>query len=92
VACLEITRPTSRLGQLVAGWFDHIVPLIGRLIGQGDAYAYLVQSTKDYPGPARIAQIMRDAGLVDVDWRPMSGGIVVLHVGTVPEAEPRAAR
>ena len=92
VACLEITRPSSRLGRLVAGWFDHIVPLIGRLIGQGDAYAYLVQSTKDYPDPTRIAQIMREAGLVDVDWRPMSGGIVVLHVGTVPEADPGAAR
>ncbi len=74
VACLEITRPSSRLGRLVAGWFDHIVPLIGRLIGQGDAYAYLVQSTKDYPDPSRIAQIMREAGLVDIDWRPMSGG------------------
>ena len=84
VCCLEITRPTSRLGKLTATWFDNIVPLIGRLVGQGSAYAYLVQSTKGYPGPQRIAQIMREAGLVDVEWRGMSGGIVVLHVGTVP--------
>ncbi len=86
VACLEITRPSSRLGKLVASWFDHIVPLIGRLVGQGDAYAYLVQSTRAYPRPERIAEIMREAGLVDVAWQGMSGGIVVLHVGSVPEA------
>ena len=56
VACLEIARPSSRLGRLIAGWFDHIVPFIGRLVGQGDAYAYLVQSTRDYPEPSRIAR------------------------------------
>ena len=27
---------------------------------------------------------MREAGLVDVSWTGMSGGIVTLHVGTVP--------
>ena len=31
--------------------------------------------------------LMRDAGLEDVDWFPMSGGIVALHVGTVPAAD-----
>jgi demethylmenaquinone methyltransferase/2-methoxy-6-polyprenyl-1,4-benzoquinol methylase len=86
VVCLEITRPSSRLGRLVGRWFDYIVPVIGRAVGQGGAYAYLVQSTRDYPGPERIAEIMRDAGLVSVGWTGMSGGIVVLHVGVVPEA------
>jgi len=90
VVCLEITRPTSRLGKLIGRWFDSIVPLIGRLVGQGDAYAYLVQSTKGYPGPDRIAEIMREAGLVDVDWTGMSGGIVVLHTGTVTDDEGSA--
>jgi len=84
VVCLEITRPTSRLGRFIGRWFDSIVPLIGRLVGQGSAYSYLVQSTRDYPGPERIAEIMRDVGLTDVDWTGMSGGIVVLHVGVVP--------
>jgi len=83
VVCLEITRPSSRLGKLIGSWFDNIVPLIGRLVGQGGAYAYLVQSTKDYPAPDRVAEIMRDAGLVSVDWFGMSGGIVTIHVGTV---------
>lgn len=84
IVCLEIARPTSRLGRLIASWFDNIVPFIGRLARQGDAYAYLVRSTKSYPAPDRIAEIMIASGLTDVGWVPMSGGIVTLHTGTVP--------
>jgi len=91
VVCLEITTPTSVLGRLIAVWFDNIVPLIGRLVGQGDAYSYLAKSVKGYPDPERIAEIMREAGLEQVDWAGMAGGIVVLHVGTVPEAESEPA-
>ena len=87
VVCLEIARPSSRLGWLIARWFDHVVPLIGRLVGQGDAYAYLVRSTREYPDPDAIARIMREVGLVDVDWLGLSGGIVTIHVGTVSEAD-----
>jgi demethylmenaquinone methyltransferase/2-methoxy-6-polyprenyl-1,4-benzoquinol methylase len=83
VVCLEIARPSGRLGRLIQRWFDYVVPVIGRALGQGDAYAYLVQSTRDYPPPERIAEIMRAAGLVDIDWFGMSGGIVTIHVGTV---------
>jgi demethylmenaquinone methyltransferase/2-methoxy-6-polyprenyl-1,4-benzoquinol methylase len=88
VVCLEISRPSSRLSRLLQLWFDRIVPLLGRAAGQGAAYGYLVRSVKGYPGPDRIAQIMRDAGLVNVSWRGMSGGIVTIHIGSVPEDEP----
>jgi ubiquinone/menaquinone biosynthesis C-methylase UbiE len=70
-------------GRLIGRWFDYIVPLIGRLVGQGSAYAYLVQSTRDYPAPEDVAVYMRAAGLRDVDWFGLSGGIVTIHVGTV---------
>ncbi len=86
VVCLEISRPSSRLGRLAASWFDNIVPLIGRLVGQGSAYAYLVQSTKDYPTPDRIASIMQDVGLEGVHWDGISAGMVTIHVGTVGTA------
>ncbi|HEY6569429.1 MAG TPA: ubiquinone/menaquinone biosynthesis methyltransferase [Candidatus Limnocylindrales bacterium] len=84
VLCLEIARPRSRLAKFMRWWFDRIVPLIGRVAGQGDAYGYLVRSVRAYPAPERVAEIMREAGLVDVHWRGLTGGIVTLHVGTVP--------
>lgn len=89
VLCLEIARPRSRLARFVGWWFDRVVPIIGRVAGQGAAYGYLVKSVRAYPAPERIAEIMRDVGLVDVTWQAMTGGIVTLHQGTVPQ--PRAA-
>lgn len=85
VLCLEIARPRSPLARFMRWWFDRIVPVIGRLAGQGPAYGYLVKSVQAYPAPERIAEIMREAGLVDVRWTGLTGGIVTLHEGTVPE-------
>jgi demethylmenaquinone methyltransferase/2-methoxy-6-polyprenyl-1,4-benzoquinol methylase len=85
VVCLEVARPQSRVARLAQAWFDRIVPVIGRIAGQKAAYSYLVSSTQDYPEPARIAAIMREVGLVDVSWQPMTMGIVTLHVGRRPD-------
>ena len=81
VVCLEIARPRRPIGRLIARWFDHVVPLLGRLVGQGAAYAYLIRSVRAYPSPERIAEIMTQAGLTDVRWFGLSGGIVTIHVG-----------
>ena len=35
---------------------------------------------------------MRETGLRDVTWQGMSGGIVTLHVGTVPDRAEAGAR
>jgi len=85
VVCLEIARPKSRIARILQFWFDKIVPIVGRVAGQGGAYGYLVRSVKGYPGPDRIAEIMREAGLRDVTWIGMSGGIVTIHTGTVAD-------
>jgi len=85
VVCLEIARPQSRIARILQFWFDRIVPVVGRVAGQRGAYGYLVRSVKGYPGPDRIAEIMREVGLEDVSWVGLSGGIVTLHSGTVPD-------
>ena len=85
VLCLEIARPRSPLARFMRWWFDRIVPIIGRVAGQGPAYGYLVRSVQAYPSPERIAEIMGEVGLVDVRWTGLTGGIVTLHQGTVPE-------
>ena len=84
VVCLEIARPNHLLARIARVWFERIVPVLGRLAGQGGAYAYLVQSVQNYPGPDRIAATMRDAGLVNVTWTPMTLGMVTVHVGMRP--------
>jgi demethylmenaquinone methyltransferase / 2-methoxy-6-polyprenyl-1,4-benzoquinol methylase len=49
-----------------------------------DAYAYLPRSVKRFPPPAALAALMQDAGLRDVGWVLLAGGIVAIHAGTVP--------
>lgn len=84
VVCLEIARPDGLIPRIGRFWFERAVPMLGRLVGQGEAYAYLVESVRNYPGPERIAAIMRESGLVDVTWLPMTFGMVTVHVGRRP--------
>lgn len=84
VVCLEIARPDGLIPRIGRFWFERAVPLLGRLVGQGEAYAYLVESVRNYPGPERIATIMGEAGLVDVTWHPMTFGMVTVHIGRRP--------
>jgi demethylmenaquinone methyltransferase/2-methoxy-6-polyprenyl-1,4-benzoquinol methylase len=85
VVVLEITTPTHPpLSTLLGVWFDHIVPALGRLAGDPDAYEYLPNSVRRFPGPERLAAILYDCGLRDVSYRLTAGGIIALHVGTVP--------
>ena len=84
IVCLEIARPRTLAGRVGRLWFERAVPLIGRAVRQGEAYRYLVSSVGAYPPPAEIAAIMGRSGLAHVRWRPMSLGMVTLHVGTRP--------
>jgi demethylmenaquinone methyltransferase/2-methoxy-6-polyprenyl-1,4-benzoquinol methylase len=86
VVCLEIARPRSLAGRLGRVWFERAVPLIARAVGQEDAYRYLVASVRAYPPPDEVAAVMRRAGLIDVSWVPLTGGMVTIHVGTRPAA------
>ena len=83
VVVLEITTPTRRpLSTFHRVWFDRLVPLIGRLAGDRDAYAYLPNSVKRFPAPEGLAASLVRAGLRDVRWILTAGGIIALHVGT----------
>jgi demethylmenaquinone methyltransferase/2-methoxy-6-polyprenyl-1,4-benzoquinol methylase len=84
VVVLEITVPRRPpLSTFFSIWFDRIVPALGKLAGDPDAYAYLPSSVKRFPAPEALAARMHDAGLGDVRWILTAGGIIALHVGTV---------
>ncbi len=84
VVILEITTPHKPpLSTFFSIWFDRIVPLVGRVAGDPDAYSYLPSSVKRFPGPEALAPEMARAGLVDVRWILTAGGIIALHAGTV---------
>jgi demethylmenaquinone methyltransferase / 2-methoxy-6-polyprenyl-1,4-benzoquinol methylase len=92
VVVLEITTPTE--GPMAIGlklWFDHLVPVLGRFALDRDAYTYLPDSVRRFPGPRELAAIMSKVGLVDVRYVLTAGGIIALHHGVVPKRESTPA-
>ena len=82
VVVLEITTPTRPpLSGFYRLWFDRVVPLIGKVAGDSQAYEYLPSSVKRFPAPAELAARMDLCGL-DVRYILTAGGIIALHVGT----------
>ena len=85
VVVLEITTPVKPpLSTFFSAWFDHVVPLIGRVAGDPDAYAYLPSSVKRFPGPHELAQRLDAAGLEEISYLLTAGGIIAIHCGRKP--------
>ncbi|HEU4656797.1 MAG TPA: bifunctional demethylmenaquinone methyltransferase/2-methoxy-6-polyprenyl-1,4-benzoquinol methylase UbiE [Capillimicrobium sp.] len=84
VVVLEITTPQRPpLSTFFSLWFDRIVPMVGRIAGDPDAYSYLPSSVKRFPGPEQLAATMERAGMTNIRWILTAGGIIAIHVGEV---------
>jgi demethylmenaquinone methyltransferase/2-methoxy-6-polyprenyl-1,4-benzoquinol methylase len=82
VVVLEITTPQRPpLSVFFELWFDRIVPSLGRLAGDPEAYRYLPNSVRRFPGPTQLATIMAEGGLDQIRYILTAGGIIALHVG-----------
>jgi demethylmenaquinone methyltransferase/2-methoxy-6-polyprenyl-1,4-benzoquinol methylase len=82
VVVLEITTPTDPpLSTFFSIWFDRIVPLLGRVSGEDEAYTYLPNSVKRFPRARELAGVMDGLGLVNVGWLLTAGGIIAIHHG-----------
>jgi demethylmenaquinone methyltransferase / 2-methoxy-6-polyprenyl-1,4-benzoquinol methylase len=86
VVVLEITTPTRPpLSHFFSLWFDRAVPALGRLAGDPDAYSYLPNSVRRFPGPEGLAAAMWESGLRQIRYLVTAGGIIAIHVGVVSE-------
>jgi demethylmenaquinone methyltransferase/2-methoxy-6-polyprenyl-1,4-benzoquinol methylase len=84
VVCLEITRPEhGALKGFYSLWFDRGIPALGKVFDRRGAYSYLPASVRRFPGPELLGEAFHRAGMTDVRYRLMAGGIVALHVGEV---------
>jgi demethylmenaquinone methyltransferase/2-methoxy-6-polyprenyl-1,4-benzoquinol methylase len=83
-AILEFSQPPNRVFAAIYHFYARrILPWIGgALSGNRDAYAYLPESVRKFPGAAALAGMMRGAGFAEVRYEYLTGGIVALHLGT----------
>jgi demethylmenaquinone methyltransferase / 2-methoxy-6-polyprenyl-1,4-benzoquinol methylase len=86
VVVLEFTTPERPpLSWFFRIWFDRLVPLLGRVAGDPDAYSYLPDSVRRFPDARGVAAAMTAVGLVRVRWVVTAGGIVAIHSGEVED-------
>jgi demethylmenaquinone methyltransferase/2-methoxy-6-polyprenyl-1,4-benzoquinol methylase len=82
---LEISRPQRQpLAGFYSLWFDRLVPVLGTLAGDPDAYSYLPDSVRTFPEPERLAGMLDGAGLTQIRWLLLAGGIIAIHSGRKP--------
>jgi demethylmenaquinone methyltransferase/2-methoxy-6-polyprenyl-1,4-benzoquinol methylase len=81
VVCLEITQARIPVFKQFYGlWFDHAVPRLGKLAARNEfAYSYLPASVRRFPGPDELRDLMEEAGLRNVRYEILAGGIIALH-------------
>jgi demethylmenaquinone methyltransferase/2-methoxy-6-polyprenyl-1,4-benzoquinol methylase len=79
---LEITQPhRPPLSIFYSLWFDRIVPLLGTVAGDREAYSYLPESVRSFPSPRGLAERMDAAGLDRIRVTVLAGGIIAIHSG-----------
>jgi demethylmenaquinone methyltransferase/2-methoxy-6-polyprenyl-1,4-benzoquinol methylase len=84
VVVLEITSPTRPpLSHFYRLWFDRLVPALGAIAGDSEAYRYLPSSVKRFPAPVELAAALQRAGLGEIGYVITAGGIIAIHAGTV---------
>jgi demethylmenaquinone methyltransferase/2-methoxy-6-polyprenyl-1,4-benzoquinol methylase len=76
-------RIAGATGTLLSGGVDRGARESG-LLRIADAYTYLPNSVKRFPGPHELAAELERAGLERITYVLTAGGIVAIHAGTVP--------
>ncbi|MBT3245329.1 MAG: ubiquinone/menaquinone biosynthesis methyltransferase [Actinobacteria bacterium] len=83
MALLEVDRPTSPVLRAGHGlYFGKVVPLVGGLFSDRDAYRYLPRSVAYLPPEPELLAMIAAAGFSDVDKVRLSGGIAQLITAT----------
>ena len=83
-AILEFSQPTNRVFGALYGFFStRVLPRVGGMIsGSREAYSYLPESIRQFPGAEDLAEKMRAAGFQRVEFERMTAGAVALHLGS----------
>ena len=86
VVTLELAKPTAfGFKQLYYLYFEHILPVLGKLSKDNSSYAWLPESLRRYPHQSQVLTMFEEAGYKEATYYELTGGIVAVHVGVVPE-------
>jgi demethylmenaquinone methyltransferase/2-methoxy-6-polyprenyl-1,4-benzoquinol methylase len=82
---LEFSNPRSPLFRRFFHFYFHrLLPWIGGIFSRRSAYLYLPRSVEIFPEPAQFANLIREAGFVEIHYQEQSCGIVTIYEGISP--------
>ncbi|MEV5509791.1 demethylmenaquinone methyltransferase [Streptomyces orinoci] len=81
VVICEFSRPTwAPFRTVYTEYLMRALPPVARAVSSNpDAYVYLAESIRSWPGQPELAARLQGAGWSQVAWRNLTGGIVALH-------------
>ena len=80
LAVLEFAVPKNRLWRAIyLFYFKHAMRLVGKLVGSGEAYGYLVDSVLAFPRYEALCAELSATGFTRVNYQPYTGGIAVCY-------------
>jgi demethylmenaquinone methyltransferase / 2-methoxy-6-polyprenyl-1,4-benzoquinol methylase len=81
--CLEFsTVDVPGLDAVYDFYSFKVIPALGQaVVGDAEAYRYLVESIRRFPKPKAFAELIAAAGFRRVGFRLLTGGVVALHSG-----------
>ena len=79
--CLEFSQVSlPGLEKLYETYSFKVLPFLGKKVaGDREAYQYLAESIRRFPAQEPFAKMIAEAGLSQVKYRNLSGGIAALH-------------
>ena len=79
---LELSRPENPVVRLGYDIYSRgLIPLMGKLVSKDTrAYTYLPESIKAMPPRSRIAEMLREAGFSNVEYRGLTLGVVTYYI------------
>jgi len=79
---LEFSRVARALEKPYEWYSFNVLPWLGeRVAGDAAAYRYLAESIRRHPAQAELAAMMEQAGLAQVEYFNLSGGVAAVHRG-----------
>jgi demethylmenaquinone methyltransferase / 2-methoxy-6-polyprenyl-1,4-benzoquinol methylase len=79
---LEFSKVAKPLEKIYDVYSFKLLPRIGQLIANdADSYRYLAESIRMHPGQEELKKLMEEAGLDNVEYFNLTGGVVAVHRG-----------
>jgi len=78
---LEFSKPSGAgFARLYRAYLNRLLPRVGdRVSGRSGPYGYLARTIGEFPEPALLAAMLRQAGFAAAGFTPLTFGIVCVH-------------